>query len=149
MEDKIFFEQLLEIQGLKVDEISYETHRIVLYCHSEQEPNACPSCGSREDKIVKRYDQRKIRDLNISGRETWLYMRVRQFRCDCGRHYSEPLDWVEPGKSYTKRQSKFIFEMCVKQPFSAAAALLNMCPKTVERVYLHSCAGGDRLRPTL
>ena len=135
MDDKIFFEHLLEIPGLKINQVSYESRRIVLYCHSEQDAEACPVCGSKEKKAVRSYEERQVRDLDISGRETWLHLRVRQFECDCGRYFNERFDWVQPGKSYTKRQAKFIFEMCAKQPFSEAAAILNMCPKTVERTY--------------
>lgn len=135
MDEKIFFEQILEIAGLKIDRVSYETRRIVLYCHSEQDGGACPFCGSKEKKAVKSYGDRQIRDLDISGKETWLQLRVRQFECDCGRYFNERFDWVMPAKSYTKRQAKFIFEMCAKQPFSEASAILNMCPKTVERIY--------------
>ena len=36
---------------------------------------------------------------------------------------------------YTKRQSKWIFEMCKKQSFLQAAGLLDMCHKTVERLF--------------
>lgn len=135
MDDKVFFEHLLEIPGLKVDRVSYETRRIVLFCHSEDGGEVCPACGSTEKKTGKRYDERRVRDLDISGKEVWLHLRVRQFECDCGRYFQERFDWVAPGKSYTKRQAKFIFEMSAKQPFSAAAAILNMCPKTVERIY--------------
>ena len=139
MDDKLFFEQLLEIPGLKVDQVSYESRKIILHCHSELEGEGCPSCGSAEKKAVKSHDERKIRDLDVSGKEVWLHVQVRQFECDCGRYFNERFDWALPGKSYTARQSRFIFEMCAKQPFSAAAAILNMCPKTVERVY-YDCA---------
>lgn len=141
MGDKLFFEQLLEIPGLKVDQVSYETRKIILDCHSELDAEACPQCGSREKKAVKSYDERKVRDLDISGKQVWLHIRVRQFQCDCGRYFNEHFDWVLPSKSYTKRQSKFIFEMCGKQPFSAAAAILDMCPKTVERIYYSHAKG--------
>ena len=40
-----------------------------------------------------------------------------------------------PGKSYTRRQAKWIFELCAKQPFTEVAALVNLSHKTVERLY--------------
>ncbi len=135
MNEKLFFEQLLEIPGLKVDQVTYESRKIILHCHSELTGEACPHCGSTDKKAVRSHDERKVRDLNASGKEVWLHIRVRQFECDCGRFFNEHFDWVQPGKSYTVRQSKFIFEMCDKQPFSTVSAILNMCPKTVERVY--------------
>lgn len=135
MNENVFFEQLLEIPGLKVDQVVHEPRRIHVYCHIEGDLGICPSCGTGEDKAVKSYDERLVRDLDISGKEVWLHLRVRQVKCACGRYYQERFDWLAPGKSYTKRQAKFIFEMSTNQSFSAAAALLNMCPKTVERIY--------------
>ncbi len=46
-----------------------------------------------------------------------------------------------PGKTYTRRQAKWIFEMCAKQPFTGGrppaqvAALVGLSHKTVERLY--------------
>lgn len=135
MDERIFFEQLLAIPDLKVDKIFYESSRIILHCHSEQDARACPKCGSVKDKSVRRYEERQVRDLDISGKAVWLYLRVRQFECKCGHYFHEPFSWVAPGKSYTLRQAKFIFELCARQPFSEVGAITNMNPKTVERLY--------------
>ena len=135
MDDRIFFEQLLAIPDLKVNKVSYESNRIILHCHSEQGVQACPQCGSVKDKPVQRYEERQIRDLNMSGKEVWLYLRVRQFECECDHYFHEPFSWVAPGKSYTLRQAKFIFELCARQPFSEVGAIVNMNAKTVERLY--------------
>lgn len=130
-----FFEQLLAIPDLKVNKIYHNRTRIVLHCHSKQEVTNCPRCGSLRDKLVKRYEERQVRDLDISGKEVWLHLRVRQFECECGHYFHEPFDWIAAGKSYTVCQSKFVFELCAKQPFSAVGAIVNMNAKTVERLY--------------
>ena len=135
MHERIFFEQLLAIPELKVDKVAYESNRIILHCHSEQDAQPCPRCGSLKDKPVKRYEGRQIRDLNISGKEVWLYLQVRQFACECGHYFHESFSWVAPGKRYTQRQAKFIFELCARQPFSQVGAIVNMNAKTVERLY--------------
>lgn len=135
MNERLFFEQLLAIPDLWVDKIYYAGSRILLHCHSKQKTPACPRCGSLRDKTVKRYEERQVRDLDISGKEVWLYLRVRQFECECGHYFHEPFEWVVAGKSYTVRQSKFVFELCAKQPFSEVGAIVNMNVKTVERLY--------------
>lgn len=135
MDERIFFEQLLAIPDLRIDKVYYEHTRILLHCHSEQKVVACPRCGSLQDKAVKRYEERQVRDLDISGKEVWLYLRVRQFECECGHYFHEPFEWVVAGKSYTVRQAKFVFELCAKQPFSEVGAIINMNVKTVERLY--------------
>lgn len=135
MDERLFFEQLLALPDLRVDRVYHEHTRILLHCHSEQVVPICPRCGSLRDKSVKRYEARQIRDLSISGKEVWLYLQVRQFECECGHYFHEPFEWVVAGKSYTARQSRFVFELCAKQPFSEVGAILNMNVKTVERLY--------------
>ncbi len=135
MNENLFFERLLEIPDIKVDQVFYESRRIVIECHNENEVQVCPQCGSRAKKPIKSYEERQVRDLDISGKEVWLHIRVKQFECDCGRYFHERFEWVEPGKSYTRRQKKFIFEMCARQPFSEVGAITNMNPKTVESLY--------------
>lgn len=135
MNERLFFEQLLALPDLRVDKIYHERTRFLLHCHSEQQTPVCPRCASLRDKAVKRYEERQVRDLDISGKEVWLYLRVRQFECDCGHYFHEPFAWVVAGKSYTVRQSKFVFELCAKQPFSEVGAIVNMNVKTIERLY--------------
>lgn len=129
MDERIFFEQLLAIPDLRVDKIDYGRTRILLHCHSEQVIPICPRCGSVANKPVRRYEERQVRDLDISGREVWLYLRVRQFECQCKHYFHESFEWVVAGKSYTVRQSKFVFELCAKQPFSEVGAIMNMNAK--------------------
>ena len=98
-----------------------------------------PVCQSKT-KVVHQYTTHKIRDLNISGREVYLMVKVRQFECSCGRYFNESLDFVEPNKSYTKRQAKWVFELSAKQPLSEVGALTNMNTKTVERIFYDSAS---------
>lgn len=135
MDERLFLEQLLDIPALKIDKVYHERRRILLHCHSEQDNLVCPRCGSLRDKTVRRYEERQVRDLDISGKEVWIYLRVRQFECECGHYFHELFEWVAAGKSYTIRQAKFVFELCAKQPFSEVGAIVNMHAKTVERLY--------------
>lgn len=134
MEAQEFYEQLLDLSHLKVDDVEVKQSRINIYCHDEQESQICPDCGQSSGEI-RHYSSRRIRDLDMSGKEVWLHVRVRQFHCECGKYFHEQFDWADSGKSYTKRQSKFIFELCAKQPMKEVGAIVNMCPKTVERLY--------------
>lgn len=135
MQDLSLIESLLSLPYVKVEEFEIVGNKIELRCKLVSSESKCPRCGNTEEKKVSRYYERKIRDLNISGREVWLHVKVRQFHCDCGHYFHEVLDWVESGKSYTKRQSKFIFECCAKTPFKEVAAIHNMAIQTVTRIY--------------
>jgi transposase len=89
---------------------------------------------------INQTDVRKFRDLKISEREVWLHIKIPQFHCaTCNRYFFHNPDWAVSGKSYTKRQEKWVFEMCEKQAFTQVAQLADMCHRTVERLfYFHA-----------
>ena len=135
MNELLFFEDLLGIEGLEIDRVIYESRNIFLHCHTEASEQVCPSCGTESEGSIRKYQVRQIRDLDISGKEVWLHLQVRQLECSCGRFFQESFNWVDSGKSYTHRQAKFIFECSAKQPFTEAGALMNIQAKQVERMY--------------
>lgn len=135
MDELKFYEDLLGLPNLKITSIEKSPTKFIFHCRYTKELSICPMCLEATAKINQR-EQRKFRDLKISEREVWLYIQVPQFFCPtCNRYFFDNPDWVVAGKSYTKRQSKWIFEMCKKQSFLQVAQLLNMCPKTVERLF--------------
>lgn len=135
MTEANFYEDLLGIPNLKIDSIEKTARCLNLHCTIHTESDKCPSC-LEPTKIINQYDTRKVQDLSISGKEVWLFLRIPQFRCPtCNRYFTQKLDWIESGKSYTKRQAKWIFELCSKQPFTEVASLVNLSHKTVERLF--------------
>ena len=135
MEDLSLIETLLSLPDVKLEGMEIKGRKIMLTCKSVSSDQTCPHCGDNQEKEVSRYYQRKIRDLNISGREVWLLVQVRQYHCSCGHYFHESLDWVAAGKHYSKRQAKFIFECCARQAFKEVAAIHNMAVQTVYRIY--------------
>ena len=138
MDELKFYEELLGLSELKITSIEKSPSKFIFHCRYTKELSTCPVCLEPTGKI-NQTEQRKFRDLKISEREVWLYIQVPQFFCPtCNRYFFTNPDWVMPGKPYTKRQSKWIFEMCKKQSFLQVAQLLNMCPKTVERLFYNT-----------
>lgn len=135
MKEINFFEALLGLSDLIITEVITEKDRIILICKLKNIGCKCPKCG-QHTQLIKQYKTRLVRDLDISGKEVWLRLRLGQLHCkSCNSYFNESKDWLLPYKSYTKRQKKWIFEMCSKQPFTEAGSLLNMNAKTVERIY--------------
>lgn len=135
MNELKFYEDLLGLQDLKITSIDKSPTKFIFHCRYVKELSNCPVCLELTGKI-NQTEQRKFRDLKISEREVWLYIQVPQFSCPtCNRYFFDNPHWVMPGKSYTKRQSKWIFEMCKKQSFTQVGCLVNMCHKTVERLF--------------
>lgn len=150
MNELTLYEDLVRLSGLKIQRIEPKERRIDIYGEVDEGVQACPTCGHPTD-IVRQYTTREIRDLDISGRHVWLHLSMKQYECSsCNRYFTQRLSWADSGKSYTKRQAKFIFEMCEYQPYTQVGAIADMNAKCVERLYLDyaakHCQVADRLR---
>ena len=130
-----FYEAILGLPDLKVEGVETSTARITLHCKLDKKEGCCPKCGEPSGKLHQ-YKYRQVQDLRISGKEVWLHLKVPQLYCiTCDVHFNLSSDWLLKGKSYTRRQEKWIFDMCARQPFTEVGALENMNHKKVERLY--------------
>lgn len=135
MNELEFYESLLNLPDLKITSIDKSSTKYIFHCQYTKSSSNCPICLGATGK-VNQTDVRKIRDLKISECEVWLHVKVPQFHCPaCNRYFFDNPDWAVSGKSYTKRQEKWIFEMCEKQAFTQVAQLADMCHRTVERLF--------------
>jgi len=135
MTQEEFYEDLLGFSDLKVNRIEKTVSKIIFHCELKSQVASCPVCLEPTAK-VNQTESRKVQDLKISEREVWLDIQVKQYFCPtCRRYFLDNPKWIASGKSYTKRQSKWIFELCEKQSFTQVGALVNLCYKTVERLF--------------
>jgi transposase len=135
MKETQFYQELLALPRLRVTAVEATPTQILIHGRLDAEATACPVCCEPTAR-VHQYDSRRVQDLSISGKQVWLHLRVPQLVCtSCPRYFMAAADWVSPGKSYTRRQAKWVFELCAKQPFSEVAALVGLSHKTVERLY--------------
>ena len=129
------YEELLNLPDLKISKIEESGQKIIFHCELKSKISRCPSCQEPTGNI-NQYEIRKVQDLKISEREVWLHIQIRQHYCPiCNRYFFKNPAWVMPGKSYTKRQADWIFELCEKQAFTQVGTLVNLSYKTVERLF--------------
>jgi transposase len=141
MEKILFYQELLSLPDLEVTSVSVSSREITIHCKVACDVTKCecPNCGGMSS-IVNQRGVHKVRDLDISGRPVWLHISTRQFICKpCNRYYIEPLSFADMNKSYTHRQAKFVFLLSKKQSYLESAAIVNMTPKTLERLVLAEC----------
>lgn len=135
MNELNFYEKIVGLPDLEITLAEESATKLILHGRFKKSQALCPGCLQTTGKI-NQVDVRKFRDLKISEREVWLHISIPQFYCiTCRRYFFEHPVWVMPGKSYTRRQAKWIFEMCEKQAFTQVAALTNICVKTIERLF--------------
>ena len=112
MNELSIYEDLLCLPGLKIARIASSSRRIEIYGEVDKGAQPCPNCGELTG-VIRQYTQREIRDLDMSGRQVWLHLEMKQYECSlCKRYFNQRLSWADKGKSYTRRQAKFILR-CV------------------------------------
>ena len=117
------YETLLGFSVLEVTGVNLEEHKVEIYCRSKLNGGLCPNCLKIREKVNQSYT-RIIRDLDLLGRKVYLHLEVRQFKCEaCDNYFSEHFEFVNKNAKVTKRQEKWIFEMCQKQSIKQVAAL--------------------------
>lgn len=135
MTENEFYTTLLDLPNLVVDLVVFENNKVVISCHISIKKDKCINC-QKETTFVNQYTNRTLQDLSIVGKEVRLQIRVPQFYCeDCNIYFSHELGFADANKSYTHRQSKWIFELCNQQPFTEVGALVNLSNVTVQNIY--------------
>ena len=135
MTENEFYTTLLNLPNLVVDSVSFQNKKVIISCHISTKEDNCIICKKRTTHI-NQYTKRTLQDLTIVGKEVSLEIRVPQFHCeDCKRYFIHELSFADANKSYTHRQSKWIFELCHQQPFTEVGALVNLSNVTVQNIY--------------
>ena len=135
MSELNFYEKLVNLPDLEITAVAESATKIILHGRFKKTTARCPVCLQSSGKINQRTEV-KYRDLKVFNREVWIQLTIPPFTCvTCQRYFLAHPDWVMPGKSYTRRQAKWVFEMCEKQAFTQVGALENMGAKTVENLF--------------
>lgn len=139
MEKLSLYEELLNLPSVGIDEVVVERKSITIVCHVSKRGECCPNCGL-ESSQINQYYYRTLRDLNMGERYVYLRVKMRQFYCkNCNRYYSETLDFADLNKEYTHRQTDYMFCLARKQSYTEVAAIVDVSPKTIERLVLSKC----------
>lgn len=129
------FEQILDLKEIQVDHVDLFTDHINIYCSSVLEEALCPICLKKRQE-VNQTSQRKIRDLSITGKEVYLYLKQRQFYCsDCDRHFTERFSFVESSKTMTKRYENYVYQLCKHTTLQKVSAQENIVWSTLDEIF--------------
>ena len=126
---------LLNLPELAITSVEMTDKKLLIFSHNRLGEAICPSC-LRPTGEVKKYYQRTIRDLPITGRAVYLKLEERQFFCpDCTRYFSERFTFVRPNRTTTNRYEAYVFDRCEKTPISQVAIWENLCWSVVQAIY--------------
>ena len=100
------------------------------------ERRTCPQCGQESTELHQNHS-RIVRDLPISGKTCYLHFTKRRFFCcQCGKPFSEGLDFVDPYRDYTKRYQDYIYRLVRENNISYVERLEGLSYEVVERIFL-------------
>jgi len=104
----------------------------------------CSRCGA-EVRDVHDVSSRRVRDLPIMGRDTWLVLPRRRVQCpQCGPTV-EAVPWLDRYQRMTKRLADLIAGMAQVLPLKHVAALFGVSWDTVKQIDARAMAA--RLGP--
>ena len=114
METISLYEALLNLPSLIIHSVILEDKRILITCSLRQISRKCSICQKESNTIHQSY-LRTLRDLNISDREVYLQVDIRQFYCKkCDKYFSESSPLADFHKSHTDRQRDFILFLLIQ-----------------------------------
>jgi transposase len=142
---EIDINSLLGLPMMEVIDFSFTEKKVLIVLRRVTESELCPLCNC-PCTVVRSYPKRKVRDLDILGRKTYLTIESRQFECKtCKRYFNEDLGIVQGNHGLTKRYESYLYGMikginiqqiCLKE--DVCWATLNAIHKSYSTLELSS-----------
>lgn len=106
----IDIDKLVNLSDTEVVGFEFSESKVFVSIICVTKSGLCPVCG-RSCTTVRSYTKRRVRDLPILGRKTYLELQLRQFECpDCKRYFTESVGFVEGNHGYTKRYESYLYD---------------------------------------
>ena len=84
---KDYTAKLLNMKDVIVTNVENISDQLHISLELPRRKHVCPSCGAETDQIHD-YRMQTIKDIPL-GRETFLHLRKRRYRCRCGKRFFE------------------------------------------------------------
>ncbi len=79
--------KLLNLEEVIITDVKNISDQIHIYIELPRKEHICPCCGATTDRVHD-YRMQTIKDIPL-GRNTYLHLRKRRYRCDCGKRFFE------------------------------------------------------------
>ena len=87
MLNKDYTAKLLNLEDVIITNVENISDQLHVYLELPRQKHICPCCGSKTDRIHD-YRTQTVKDLPLA-RDTFLHLRKRRYRCDCGKRFFE------------------------------------------------------------
>ena len=79
--------KLLNLEDVIITNVENISDQLHIYIELPRRKHVCPCCGAETDRVHD-YRWQKIKDLPLA-RDTFLHLRKRRYRCECGKRFFE------------------------------------------------------------
>src|SRR5947208_9300852 len=137
----------------------------VVYCQKESDLQSyritvapkhrlgvCPHCGKVSDTVHQTRTREHIKDLSIGKESVELNVRVLQFECVCGQHFTPAVPFLAEGAHATERLLERAAQLIRTSDVANAAAFLGVPERTLGDWYYDYLqrrphASGQKIKP--
>jgi transposase len=128
-----FWTQLLDLADYEVvycqKESDLQRYRITVA--PKHRLGVCPHCGKVSDTIHQTRTREHIKDLSIGKESVELNVRVLQFECVCGQHFTPAIPLLAEGAHATERFLERAAQLIRTSDVANAAAFLGVPERTL------------------
>ena len=103
--------KLLEMEGVRIENLEETEREIVLQISLERRAQVCKRCGAETERVHD-YRVRQVRDLELRGKPMRLMYRRRRYVChNCGKRFAEQNAFVGRYMRFTHRTGEKIMTL--------------------------------------
>ena len=84
---KDYTAKFLNLEDVIITNVENIANQLHIYIELPRRKHTCPCCGAVTDRVHD-YRWQTIKDIPL-GRDTFLHLRKRRYRCDCGKRFFE------------------------------------------------------------
>ena len=111
MSTKNYSAKLLEMEGVRIENLKETEQEIVLQISLERRTQVCGRCGAETERVHD-YRVRQVRDLELRGKKLRLLYRRRRYVCpNCGKRFAEQNAFVGRYMRFTHRTGEKIMTL--------------------------------------
>jgi transposase len=128
-----FWTQLLDLPDYEVVYCQKESdlQRYRLTVAPQRRLGVCPHCGKVSDTIHQTRTRAHIKDLAIGKETVELHVRVLQFECVCGQHFTPAIPFLAEGAHATERFLERAAQLIRTSDVASAAAFFGVPERTL------------------
>ncbi len=105
---------------------------LIIHLEALTKEAECDRCGQISHQVHQNH-RYLVKDLPISGQAVYLEANRRQFKCkNCGKPFSEELDWVKKRRIYGSRLAREIVRQVLADDIKTVAENNDISAEEIE-----------------